>query len=105
MTKATEMVTDIRGWQALDLDNKAYADARAEQQSEIKAINADMRELFMDSELGQRVLSTLIDWTVRQPVAKPEYGPENAYFREGQNDIVRSILSACHNSEEGDPNA
>lgn len=101
MSKAQDMVTDLRGWKALNLDNKAYDDLRIEQQAEILAINSDMRELFMDSELGHRVLKVLIDWTVRQPVARPEYSSEMAYFREGQNDIVRSILSACHNSEEG----
>jgi hypothetical protein len=101
MSKAQDMVTDLRGWGALNLDNQAYKDLNIEQQAQIMSINSDMRELFMDSELGQRVLGVLIDWTVRQPVARPEYSSEMAYFREGQNDIVRCILSACHNSEEG----
>ncbi len=101
MSAAEEMVTDLRGWGGLNLDNPAYADAQQEQHAGILAINSDMRELFMDTELGQRVLKVLIDWTVRQPVARPENSPNMAYFREGQNDIVRCILSACHNSEVG----
>ena len=98
MTQAEEMLT---GWKALDLDNPAYGKLRSDQQAAIKAINSDMRELFMDSELGQRVLKTLIDWTVRLPTASPEFSHSMACFREGQNEIVRNILSACHNSEAG----
>ena len=106
MTKATDMVTDLRGWKALDLDNAALGAIRGEQNEQIKQINSDFRELFMDSELGQRVLKVLIDWTVRKPVANPYQSTEMAYWREGQNDIVRCILAACHNSEQGDnPNA
>jgi len=101
MSQAQNMVTNLSGWKGLDIDSQDADDLRAEQHEHILAINSDMRELFMDSELGQRVLGVLIDWTVRQPVARPEYSTEMAYFREGQNDIVRSILSACHNSEEG----
>jgi hypothetical protein len=101
MSQAQDMVTNLSGWKALNLDNQAYKDLNEEQHAQILAINSDMRELFMDSELGKRVLGVLIDWTIRQPTARPELGPEMAYFREGQNDIVRSILSACHNSEEG----
>ena len=101
MTQAQDMVTNLAGWKGLDLDNPAYADLRNEQMAGIKAINSDMRELFMDSELGQRVLKTLIDWTVRLPTASPEFSSNMAYFREGQNEIVRNILSACHNSETG----
>ena len=100
MSKATDMLTDIRGWKALDLDNPVYTELREKQQAQIKSINSDMRELFMDSELGQRVLKTLIDWTVRLPTASPEFSEKTAYFREGQNDIVRCILAACNNSEE-----
>lgn len=101
MSQAQDMVTDLRGWKALDLDSQEMDTLRAEQQEQIKAINSDMRELFMDSELGQRVLKTLIDWTVRLPTARPESSSNMAFFREGQNDIVRCILSACHNSEIG----
>ena len=101
MSQAQEMVTNLTGWKALDLDSPEMDTLRGEQQEQIKAINSDMRELFMDSELGQRVLKTLIDWTVRLPTARPESSPNMAFFREGQNDIVRCILSACHNSETG----
>jgi len=102
MTQAQDMVTNLKGWKALDIDSQEMGTLRAEQQTQIKNINADMRELFMDSELGKRVLNVLIDWTVRQPVARPESTTQMAFFREGQNDIVRCILAACHNSEKGD---
>jgi len=102
MSQAQDMVTNLKGWKALDIDSQEMDSLRAEQQTQIKNINADMRELFMDTELGKRVLNTLIDWTVRQPVARPEGTTQMAFFREGQNDIVRCILAACHNSENGD---
>ena len=100
MTKATKMVTDIRGWDALDLDGRAFDEVRKQQFEAIKAINSDMRELFMDTELGQRVLGILIDWTVRLPTSSPEYTERMSCFREGQNEIVRNILAACNNSED-----
>lgn len=100
MSKANAMLTSIRGWDALNIDSPEMDAARKEQGEAIRAINSDMRELFMDSELGTRVLKILIDWTIRQPTARPEATPQMAFFREGQNDIVRSILMACHNSEE-----
>lgn len=102
MTQATDIVTNLSGWQALDIDSQEMDTVRAEQQAQIKNIDSDMRELFMDTELGKRVLGILIDWTVRQPTARPESTAQMAFFREGQNDIVRCILAACHNSENGD---
>ena len=102
MSQAQKMVENLTGWDALNLDSAQMDEQRAAQAEHIKAINSDMRELFMDTELGKRVLQTLIDWTVKLPTARPESSPIMAFFREGQNDIVRCILSACHNSETGD---
>ena len=102
MSQAQEMVNSVSGWGALDLDSTQMNAERAKQSEQIKLINGDMRELFMDTPLGRRVLQTLVDWTVKRPTAQPEASPNTAFFREGQNDIVRSILSACHNSESGD---
>jgi len=100
MSQAQKMVTNLTGWPALNIDSKEMDKARKEQHEAIKSINSDMRQLFMDTDLGKRVLKTLIDWTVRQPTARPEASANMAFFREGQNDIIRCILSACHNSEE-----
>jgi hypothetical protein len=94
------LLESLQGRAGLDLDNPAFEELKTEQYSQISAINSDMRELFMDTDLGKRVLRVLIDWTIRQPTANPQYSEKQAFFREGQNDIVRSILSACHNSEE-----
>jgi len=102
MSAATEAVTDLKGWQALNIDSQEMNKARSEQYENIRAMNSDMRELFMDSELGKRVLGILIDWTIRQPTARPESTSQMAFFREGQNDIIRSILAACHHSETGE---
>ena len=102
MTQAHDMVTNLTGWEALNIDGQEMGALRAEQQTQIRSINSDMRELFMDTELGKRVLGVLIDWTIRQPTARPESTAQMAFFREGQNDIIRCILAACHNSERGD---
>lgn len=102
MSKATDMQNQLTGWGALDLNNPAYGLMREEQTEQIKQINADMRELFMDSEQGQRVLQILMGWTIKKPTANPNESTNMAFFREGQNDIVRCILMACNNSELGD---
>lgn len=100
MSKVTELKSSIKGWDALDLDNPAYGLIRDEQQAEIKQINADMRELFLDSKLGKRVLQTLMGWTIKRPSIDPRGSERMDVWRGGQDDIVRCILAAIHNSEE-----
>ena len=100
MSKVTELKSSIKGWDALDLDNPAYGLIRDEQNAEIKQINADMRELFLDSELGLRVLQTLMGWTIKRPSIDPRGSERMDVWRGGQDDIVRCILAAIHNSEE-----
>ena len=93
-------VESIRGWDALDLDNPAYAAIRGEQDAQVKTINSDMRELFQDTELGQRVLGYLMGWTVHRPTVDPNDSDKLTAFKGGQDDIVRCILTAIENSEE-----
>ena len=102
MSKADEMLSDLSGWSALDLDNPALGLIRGEQQSQIKEMNADMRQLFMDTELGRRVLTHLMNWTVKRPAINPHGNERLDVWRGGQDDIVRCILAACRNSENGD---
>lgn len=99
MSKAEELRNELTGWNALDLSNPVYGLIRNEQQEEIKAINADMRELFMDSELGLRVLKTLMGWTIKKPCVNPMGTERMDVWRGGQDDLVRCILAAIHNSE------
>ena len=93
-------VEQIRGWDALDLDNPEFALIRQEQDVQIKSINSDMRELFRDSDLGRRVLGYLMDWTVHRPTVDPNDSDKLTYFKGGQDDLVRCILTAIQNSEE-----
>lgn len=100
MSKVAELKSELTGWDALDLDNPAYGLIRDEQQAEIKQINSDMRELFLDSELGLRVLQTLMGWTIKRPAIDPRGTERMDVWRGGQDDLVRCILAAIHNSEE-----
>lgn len=97
-----ESIESVRGWKALDLDNPELGAIRANQAEYIKQINSDMRELFMDSELGQRVLETLKAWTIYRPACDPHATERIDMFKSGQDDIVRCILAAIKNSEIGD---
>ncbi len=101
MSAAEELLNDLQGWAGLDLDHPNYAKLQKEQAAHIKDINSDMRHLFMDTDLGRHVLQVLMDWTIKKPVALPNESPNLAYFREGENNIVRSIIKACHASEVG----
>lgn len=102
MSAANDLQSSLTGWGALDLDNPAFGAIRSEQQEQIKQINGDMRELFLDSELGLRVLKTLMDWTIKRPTVNPMGNERMDVWRGGQDDIVRCILKAIHNSEIGD---
>lgn len=100
MSKIAELKNDITGWGALDLDNPAFGLMRDEQDKEIKAQASDFRELFTDSELGLRVLRVLMDWTVKRANINPQGTERMDMFHAGQDDIVRCILAAIHESEE-----
>jgi len=102
MGKVTELKGDITGWGALDLDNPQFGLIRGEQEQQIKAMNSDFRELFLDSELGLRVLGYLMDWTIKRPQVDPRGTERMDVWRGGQDDIVRCILAAIHNSETGE---
>ena len=93
-------VEALRGWDALDLENEQYSLIRQEQDAQIKQINSDMRELFRDTELGQRVLGYLMSWTVHRPTVDPNDSDKLTAFKGGQDDLVRCILTAIQNSEE-----
>ena len=101
MSKVAELKKELTGWGALDLDNPAYGLIRDEQATEIKQINSDMRELFLDSELGLRVLDTLMGWTIKKPCVDPRGTERMDVWRAGQDDLVRCILTAIHTSETG----
>ena len=93
-------MSELRGFDALDLDSPALVDARNEQNAQIKQVNSDFRELFCDSELGKRVLSVLDDWTINQPDVYPEESDKMTAFRGGKCDIVRSIHYAIKASSD-----
>jgi len=99
MSTVTELKSAITGWDALDLDNPDYGLMREEQDEEIRQINSDFRELFLDSPLGLRVLNTLMDWTIKRPAIDPRGTERMDVWRGGQDDLVRCILAAIHNSE------
>ena len=101
MSKVAELKSVITGWDALDLDSPEYGLARAEQGEIIKQMNSDFRELFLDSELGLRVLDTLMGWTIKRPQIDPRGTERMDVWRGGQDDIVRCILKAIENSETG----
>ncbi len=100
MSTVTELKSELTGWSALDLDNPAYGAIREAQSKELRQVNSDFRELFLDSDLGLRVLKVLMDWTIKRPSIDPRGTERMDVWRGGQDDIVRCILSAIHNSEE-----
>ena len=99
MSVVASLKDEVTGWNALDLDNPAYGLIREEQGEQIKRINSDFRELFLDSELGLRVLKTLMGWTIKKPAINPMGTERMDVWRGGQDDLVRCILAAIHASE------
>ena len=100
MNKVTEIKSEITGWGLLDIDNPALGAIREQQGKHIKEQASDFRELFLDSELGLRVLQTLMGWTIKRANINPQGTERMDMFHAGQDDIVRCILAAIHNSEE-----
>ena len=50
---------------------------------------------------GKEILRVLREITIERPVAKPQQEASYAYFREGQNDIVRQIEAAVEAGKQG----
>ena len=64
----------------------------------VKSLNDDLSKCYakcFNSEAGKKVLAHLKKCTIEQPAWIPsqgETGVHNAFMREGQNSIVRSII-------------
>jgi len=99
MSKVTNIENRLTGFRALDLDNPEYGAIREEQAQFIKQLNSDMRDTF-STAAGKRALKTLKGWTINRPACDPLSTERLDMFRSGQDDIVRCILAAIHNSEE-----
>lgn len=71
---------------------------KALDEAQLKEQNSDFMQLchkvFEQNEDGKRLLSMLKSSLLEQsPVADPNKSEAHAYFREGQNHLVRSILA------------
>jgi len=99
MKKVVSIKNPLRGFEALDLDNPEYGAIRKVQAEHIKQLDSDMRETF-STDAGKRTLETLKGWTINRPACDPLSSERLDMFRSGQDDIVRCILAAIHNSGE-----
>lgn len=98
-TQATAAADKAEGWSALEIKPGASDEQKAERQR----IN---RMIFATFNTGPGV--EFIEWlrerTIMQPSFDPRYGAAAAnqgFFREGENNIYRTILKAIHDAKEG----
>ena len=77
----------MAGWD--DLEQALPLDTRDVQQQRDDLDRLVLR--VIGNEEGQKLMQWLRDAVVEQPVALPGSDPSYAYYREGQNSIVRDI--------------
>ncbi len=92
-------VLPLTGYNALNIKQAGYSKLAAGNESHKRELARKMHRCFVQTDAGKEVLEILKAWTLTRPVSPP--GCQNGYpfFREGQNDIVRSILEAIEDAE------
>lgn len=86
-----QVLANAQGWEALDFgDLDALDDDQRAQLIEV----ADVYRACFETDAGQRVLEWMIDdYIVMQRVVDPESSGKADGIRQGQQDVVRKILS------------
>lgn len=69
------------------------------QEAKIDLVSIDFARCF-HGQGGKEVLEYLTKYFLEQPVANPDANSSWAYFREGQNDIIRRIKSLIIKGEK-----
>lgn len=85
MKKKTESAIS-EGWEGLQ---EVLLDVRDSQQA-VEDLNKLCLRVF-DTEDGQKLMGWLRSSVLEQPVAVPGSDPSFAFYREGQNSIVRDL--------------
>ncbi|MCK5236093.1 MAG: hypothetical protein KAR06_03825 [Deltaproteobacteria bacterium] len=96
------MIEPLSTRDIIDLNNPIYKQLKEENSQYAKELAGDMRELFLDSDLGLRVLKHLMDITVDKPAVSVNSSERADMWSGGRNDIVWYILTLCKTSDRGD---
>lgn len=85
-------VTELQGWDKLDLDNPVIQQQRENLTAQAKSI-AELFSSCFRTDAGKAVLDILVKQTIMRPVVTNNATQFQAGIREGQNDLVRQILA------------
>lgn len=91
-------VLPLTGFKGLELKQAGYQKLMTSQVTSRRDVARKIQRCFT-TETGKEVLDILKAWTLTRPVSPPGCQAGYSYFREGQNDIVRSILEAIEEAE------
>lgn len=91
-SRAQELLKEIEGWDALDIDSPALDKVRAEQEKEGRSLASLFHQAFVQNDAGRIVLDTMIKQTILKPTVTPNATQFEAGIREGRADMVRQIL-------------
>ena len=86
-------VLPLTGFKGLDLKQAGYQKLMTSQDMSRRDRARKFQQCF-STETGKEVLAIMTEWTLVRPVSPPGCQAGYSYFREGQNDIVRSIHEA-----------
>ena len=90
--RTVELIKQLRGWEALEIDGEKIDEIRKQQEAEGRELASLFHQTFVQNPAGQRVLELMIKQTIMRPTVTPAATQFEAGIREGKADLVRQIL-------------
>lgn len=92
MSKSQELLKQLEGWGALDLESETLDEIRVEQEKEGRSLASLFHQAFVQNDAGKIILDIMIKQTILKPTVTPNATQFEAGIREGRADMVRQIL-------------
>lgn len=90
--RTTELLKQLGGWEALEIDGDKLQEIRKEQEVEGRNMASLFHQTYVQNDAGKRVLEIMMKQTLLKPTVRPASSQFEAGIREGRADMVRQIL-------------
>jgi len=93
------MDTKLKGWDAIDSIKEEHEKKLSENTNKLSQLICNV----FNTSSGKELLEFLVDQFLYKTVASPQDAASYAYFREGQNSLVRQFLKAVNEEKQKTP--
>ena len=98
-TPVDKILEGIQGWDYLDLENPKTEEARQQMATDARQIDKIIHQVFAQTDNGKFLLKWLVQRTIMKPIYNKGDPDQWTYIREGQNNLVRQLLTAIERME------